>query len=316
MNVFQVLKPGFFTTVQDLGRYGYLKYGIPVSGAMDTFSMIAANLLVANSPNDACLEATLIGPELKALKDTQIAVTGGEITVKINGKSAPMWQTLTVHEGDTISLGNVERGCRSYLAVKGGIDTPLVLGSRSTYVRGRLGGIEGRPLKTGDTIKGFNVPLLETSRKMPEKLVPRFTGEITVHVVLGPQADMFTDEGIETFISSKYKVTIESDRMGYRLDGPTIEHKGKAEIVSDALIPGAIQVPRSGKPIVIMRDAQTSGGYPKIAVAATPDLDMLGQAKPNDTIRFTEITLTEAHERFLEYREKLLSLAEKLVETS
>ena len=149
MVLFHVLKAGFFTTVQDLGRYGYLKYGVPISGAMDTFSMIVANLLVANNPNDACLEITLIGPELRALADTQIAVTGGEISVKINGREMPMWQTLTVHKGETVSLGKVEKGCRSYLSVRGGINTPIVLGSRSTYTRGKFGGIEGRPLKAG-----------------------------------------------------------------------------------------------------------------------------------------------------------------------
>ncbi|MCS7125155.1 MAG: biotin-dependent carboxyltransferase family protein [Candidatus Bathyarchaeota archaeon] len=316
MNVFQVLKPGFLTTVQDLGRYGYLKFGVPVSGAMDTFSMVAGNLLVANNPNDACLEITLLGIEMQALTDTQIAVTGGLIPVKINGENAPMWQTLTVRKGETVSLGKVAKGCRSYLSIRGGINTPIVLGSRSTYVRGKLGGIEGRPLKAGDIIQGFSVPPLRDCFKMPENLVPQFTGNFSVHVVLGPQADMFTEKGIETFLSSSYTVTMESDRMGYRLEGPQIEHRDRAEIVSDALLPGAIQVPGNGKPIIIMKDAQTTGGYPKIAVATTPDLDMLGQAKPNDTVRFFEITLEEAYERFLEYRRKLSGLAEKLIKTN
>jgi biotin-dependent carboxylase-like uncharacterized protein len=313
MQVFRVLKPGFFTIVQDLGRHGYLKYGVPISGAMDSFSMVVANLLVANGPNDACLEITLIGPELQTLADTQIAITGGEISIKINGEDAPMWQTLTVHKGDMVSLGKIESGCRSYLAVRGGISTPVVLGSRSTYVRGKFGGIEGRPLKAGDIIEVFRVPPLEKRFKMPENLMPQFMNNFTVHVVLGPQADMFTEKGIETFLLNPYKVTVESDRMGYRLDGPVIEHKGKANIVSDALLPGAVQVPKNGKPIIIMRDAQTTGGYPKIAVVITPDLDRLGQVKPNDTIRFLKITLREAHKRLLEYRKNLSSLAEKLI---
>jgi len=316
MNLLQVLKPGFFTTVQDLGRYGYLKYGVPISGAMDMFSLVAANILVANNPNDACLEITLIGPELQALADTQIAITGGKISVKVNGEDVPMWQTLTVHKGDIISLGKVEGGCRSYLSVRGGINTPVVLGSRSTYVRGKFGGIEGRQLRAGDIIMGFNVSLLNAEYKLPEKLIPQFTGSFKVHVVLGPQADMFTERAVETLLSSQYGVTIESDRMGYRLEGPTIEHKGKAEIISDALLPGAIQVPRNGKPIIIMKDAQTTGGYPKIATAITPDLDMLGQAKPNDIIKFMEITLEEARERFLEYRKRLSGLAEWLIKVA
>lgn len=316
MNVLKVLKQGFFTTVQDLGRYGYLKYGVPISGAMDMFSLIAANMLVANNPNDACLEITLIGPELQALADTHIAITGGRISVKINGRNAPMWQTLIVNKGDIISFGKVESGCRSYLSIRGGINTPTVLGSRSTYVRGKFGGIEGRQLKAGDVIDGFNVSLLDATYKLPENLVPNFTESFTVHVVLGPQADMFTKRGIETFLSSYYKVTVESDRMGYRLEGPAIEHKERTEIVSDALLPGVVQVPKNGKPIIIMRDAQTTGGYPKIAVATTPDLDRLGQAKPNDTIRFSEITLKEAYIRLLEYRKTIDRLAEKLIKVA
>lgn len=315
MHIFHVLKPGFFTTVQDLGRYGYLRYGVPISGAMDAFSMVAANLLVENNPNDACLETTLIGPELQALADTQIAITGGNLSPKINGETVPMWQTLTVHKGDAISFGKVEAGCRSYLSIRGGINTPTILGSKSTYVRGKFGGIGGRQLKSGDIIEGFTVSPIEDTYKMPENLVPRFTNDFTVHVILGPQADMFTERGVETFLSNPYKVTIESDRMGYRLEGPTIEHKGKADIVSDALLPGTIQVPKNGKPIVIMRDAQTTGGYPKIAVATTPDLDRLGQAKPNDTVRFLEITLEDAYKRLFEYRKTLTSLAGKLIKT-
>ncbi len=297
----QVLKPGFFTTVQDLGRYGYLKYGVPISGAMDMFSFVTANLLVANNPDDAALEITLIGPELQALTRTQIAITGAAISPKINGQNVSMWQTLNVQEGDVISFGKMESGCRAYLSIKGGISTPLVLGSRSTYVRGGFGGINGRQLKTDDIIKAFDRALLKVKYEMPEELVPRFTNHFKVHVICGPQADMFTEKGMNTFFFSKYKVTLEADRMGCRLEGPLIEHKAKAEIVSDALIPGAIQVPKNGKPITILRDAQTTGGYPKIAVVITPDVSLLGQVKPNDTIEFSKTTLREAREKLYDY---------------
>jgi biotin-dependent carboxylase-like uncharacterized protein len=301
MKIFRILKPGLFTTVQDLGRYGYLKYGVPISGAMDTFSLIAANLLVANDPNAACLEVTLFGPELQALTKTQIAVTGGVFSPKINGQSVPMWQTIGVEEGDVIALEKIEKGCRAYLSIRGGINTPLVLGSRSTYVRGGFGGMNGRQLKTGDIIGGFETPLLRIGYSMPEEIVPQFAGKFTIHVILGPQAYMFTENGINAFLSSQYMVTSEADRMGYRLDGQIIEHKAKADIISDALLPGAVQVPKSGKPIVIMRDAQTTGGYAKIAVAITSDVSFLGQAKPNDTIEFFEIKLQQAHEKMREY---------------
>jgi biotin-dependent carboxylase-like uncharacterized protein len=316
MQVFQVLKPGLFTTVQDMGRFGYLKYGVPISGAMDPFSLIAANLLVENNPNDACLETTLIGAELKTLTKTHIAITGGETELKINGENAPMWQTLQVQEGDTISFGKIKSGCRAYLSLKGGINTPLILGSRSTYVRGGFGGINGRQLKTGDTIEGFATSPLKMEYSMPEELIPQYTGEFTVHVVLGPQADMFTENGITTFLSNSYKVTSEADRMGYRLEGPLIEHKAKADIVSDALLPGAIQVPKNGKPILIMRDAQTTGGYPKIAVAITPDVSLLGQAKPNDTIKFSKITMQSAQEKTKAYYRLLNNLSSMLLKRS
>jgi biotin-dependent carboxylase-like uncharacterized protein len=313
MQVFQVLKPGLFTTVQDLGRFGYLKYGVPISGAMDTFSLVAANLLVENNPNDACLEITLIGPELKALTKTHIAITGGDASPKINSQNVPMWQTLQVQEGDIISFEKMKSGCRTYLSIKGGINTPLVLGSRSTYVRGGFGGINGRKLQTGDIIEGFATYPLKTEYSMPEELIPQYTGNFTVHVILGPQADMFTENGMETFFSNPYKVTSEADRMGYRLEGPVIEHKARADIVSDALLPGAIQVPKNGKPILIMRDAQTTGGYPKIAVAITPDVPLLGQAKPNDTIEFSKTTTQLANEKTKAYYRMLNNLSSKLV---
>lgn len=316
MKVFQMLKPGMFTTIQDLGRYRCLRYGVPISGAMDVFSLIAANILVANNPDGACLEITLIGPELQALARTQIAITGGDVSPKINDNTVPMWQTLEMREGDLVSFGRMESGCRSYVSVRGGIDTPVVLGSRSTFVRGGFGGMSGRQLKTGDIIDGFEAPLLEAEYSTPDELRPHFTGHYEVRVVLGPQADMFTEKGMNTFLSNPYEVTVESDRMGYRLEGPIIEHRGKADIVSDALLPGAVQVPRNGKPIVIMRDAQTTGGYPKIAVTTTPDISLLGQAKPNDTIEFSKITVQQAQEKTREYYKSLNKLGALLIKKS
>lgn len=312
MKLFHVLKPGLFTTVQDLGRYGYLEYGVPMSGAMDSFSMIAANLLVGNNPNDACLEITLIGPELKVLASTQIAITGGEISPKINDRDVKMWETVDANEGDVLSFGKMRSGCRAYLSVRGGINTPLVLGSRSTYVRGNFGGIEGRSIKSGDIIEGFEAPLLKHTLSMPEGLIPKYTGHYVAHVIMGPQTDMFTEEGVNTFLSSQFKVTPEADRMGYRLGGPIIEHKAKAEIISDAILPGAVQVPKDGKPILIMRDAQTTGGYSKIAVVTTPDLSVLGQAKPGDVIEFSKVTVRQAQEKLREYTILLKDLSKRL----
>jgi biotin-dependent carboxylase-like uncharacterized protein len=309
MIIFTVLKPGLFTTIQDLGRHGYLEFGVPISGAMDNFSLTAANLLVKNDPNAACLETTLNGPELQTLKGTEIAITGGECSPKINGQNIPMWRTLSIQKDDIISFDKMEKGCRAYMAVRGGINTPPVLGSRSTYVRSGLGGINGRPLKTGDMINAFDVSPLKIAYEMPSEMVPQFPDNIGVNVILGPQADMFTEKGIETFLSNRYTVTSETDRMGCRLEGPIIEHKTKADIVSDALLPGAIQVPKNGKPILIMRDAQTTGGYPKIAVVTYPDLDIVGQAKPNVGIEFVKVTIRQAHEKLRAYAKLLNNLS-------
>jgi biotin-dependent carboxylase-like uncharacterized protein len=279
---------------------------------MDTFSLVTANLLVGNDPNDACLEMTLIGAELQALRKTQIAITGGDISPRINGRIVPMWQTVDVQKGDIVSFGRMESGCRGYLSVRGGINTQVLLGSRSTYVRGGFG-MAGRQLRVGDFIDGFEVPLLQEEYSMPKELVPKFTNHFTARVILGPQAEMFTERGVDTFLSNPYKITPEADRMGYRLEGSVIEHKAEADIISDALLPGAIQVPRNGKPILIMRDAQTTGGYPKIAVALTSDVNHLGQAKPGNTIQFLEITMEKAQEKAREFYGLLKALGGTLI---
>jgi biotin-dependent carboxylase-like uncharacterized protein len=307
------VKPGFFTTVQDLGRFGYLKFGIPLSGAMDEFSLQVANMLVRNDQGDACLEMTVLGPELEAAHDIQIAVAG-DIAFQINGHEAEMWQTIRVKNGDTILFGKVKTGCRAYLAVRGGIDVPTVLGSRSTYVRGEIGGMQGRQLKAEDFIEGFDTSHpVDQLLSLPEEFIPDFGAQINVNVLLGPQAESFTQEGIETFLSNSYNVTIESDRMGYRLDGPIIQRSEQVDTISDAILPGSIQVPADGHPIVTMRDAQTTGGYPKIATVVSSDLHILGQAKPGDRISFHETTLMQAHRRLLEHRKRLHTIESRLI---
>jgi len=314
MRLFRVIKPGFFTTVQDLGRHGFLKYGVPISGAMDEFSLLLGNMLVKNNPNDACLEITLIGPELEALDDTQIAITGGDVTPQINGQEVKTWQTLEIRKGDIVSFGRFRNGCRAYLAVRGGINVPLVLESRSTYVRCEMGGIQGRQLKAGDIIEGFNlIKPLDFKFSMPAHFIPRLNDEAHVNVVLGPQSEFFTEKGVETFLSNPYTITLEADRMGYRLEGPVIEHKAHVNMISEAILPGSVQVPPNGKPIITMRDAQTTGGYAKIAVVITSDLYVLGQAKPNDTVYFHEISLQEACQRFREYKNKLHLIERELL---
>ena len=312
MKLFRVVKPGFFTTVQDLGRHGFLRYGVPISGAMDDFSLMLANMLVENDPSDACLEITMLGPELEVLHGTQIAVAG-DISLQINGQDSELWQTTTIRKGDMVSFGKVRSGCRAYLAARGGIDAPVVLGSRSTYVRGEIGGTHGRQLKAGDYIEGFDaVHLVDHCLYLPRELIPSFSAEIDVDVVLGPQLGSFTEKGVKTFLSSSYTVTVEADRMGYRLEGTGIERSERVDTISDAILPGSVQVPANGKPIVTMRDAQTTGGYPKIATVVSPDLHVLGQAKPNDKVCFHKITLSEAHRRLLDYKKMFSVIESKL----
>jgi biotin-dependent carboxylase-like uncharacterized protein len=279
---------------------------------MDEFSLRVANMLVRNDQGDACLEMTMLGPELEALHDTQIAVAG-DVSFQVNGHEVDTWQAPTVKNGDTILFGKVRTGCRAYLAVRGGIDVPIVLGSRSTYARGEIGGMQGRQLKAEDCIEGFdtNHPV-DHFLSLPEEFIPDFSAKIDVDVLLGPQQESFTQEGIETFLSNPYNVTVESDRMGYRLEGPAVERSEQVDTISDAILPGSIQIPASGKPILTMRDAQTTGGYPKIAAVVSTDLHVLGQAKPSDTISFHETTLMQAHRRLLEERKRYQIIESKL----
>jgi len=312
LKTLRVLRPGLFTTVQDTGRFGFLKYGVPISGAMDTFSLVAANLLVGNEPNEACLETTLVGPELVALKEIQISLTGGNSTPMINGGEISMWSTIRMRKDDVLTFGKMKEGCRTYLALRGGINVPMVLHSRSTYVRGGFGGIEGRQLRKEDEIEAKMSFPLKPSYFICEDQRPAFSNSLSVNVVLGPQADMFPEQELGAFLSNEYLITLAADRMGYRLEGQALKQKLYADLVSDALLPGTIQVPNDGKPILIMRDAQTTGGYAKIAVATTPDLDKLGQSKPYDMIKFRKIPLAEAHTKLLEYRGKISSLSRGL----
>ncbi|MDK9710619.1 biotin-dependent carboxyltransferase family protein [Acidaminobacter sp.] len=304
----EVIKPGMLTLVQDLGRYGYQQFGVPVAGAMDQFAAAAANLLVGNDRSDAVLEMMMLGPELKIGFKGCVALTGADLGPKINGSPVAMWQTLEVQAGDVLSFGGLKSGLRGYLAVAGGIDTPLVMNSRSTYTKAALGGFEGRALKAGDQVP---VGSAEAERPaamlaIPAELVPVYSVSKTVRIVLGPQNDAFTNAGLQTFLDSVYTVTNECDRMGYRLEGPSIEHVKGGDIISDGIAFGAVQVPGHGKPIIMMADRQTTGGYTKIAGVISVDLPLLAQSKPGDQIRFKRVSLEEAHE-LLKAREDFYS---------
>jgi antagonist of KipI len=291
IDTFHIINPGVMTTVQDLGRTGYGQYGIPVSGAMDRYSFQIANRLVGNDPGDAGLEVTIFGLKLETLRSVRISITGGDMNPILNGQPAPMWQSLDLPSGSMLLFKNIRKGARAYLAVEGGIDSPLQFDSRSTHQRALL----GRTLKKGDIIKTFPVKRTLSVRRVPESHLPSFLKQAAIRVILGPQDDLFSKKGMDTFLSETYTITSQSDRQGYRLEGGPIEHASGADIISDAVLPGSIQVPGNKQPIIMMMDTQTTGGYPKIACVIGPDIDVLAQMMPGHKVRFQQITIEEAH---------------------
>jgi biotin-dependent carboxylase-like uncharacterized protein len=290
--VIRVADPGPQTTVQDLGRAGQLRYGIPPSGPLDVRAFVVANRLVGNADGAAGLEATLGGPRLVTGAPCAVAVTGADAPVTVNGEPAPMWATLALGAGDTLRVGAARAGVRIYVAVSGGIDVPPVLASRATYLRGRMGGVEGRALRRDDVLRVFPAPP-PPARTIAA--VAAFEPEPEIRVVLGPQADRFTAEGIAAFLDGPYEMLPQSDRMGARLRGPRIAHARGHDIVSDGIALGAIQVPGDGQPIVLLVDRQSTGGYPKIATVCSFDIGRIGQVKPGQRVRFRAVDVTEAH---------------------
>lgn len=290
----KVIIPGALTTVQDAGRYGYQNSGIQTSGVMDHKAYEQANALVGNTKGQAVLEATLFGGVMEVTEDTVAAVTGADMDPKINGEPCGMNHPVLLKAGDTFSLDMVKSGCRTYIAFAGGVDVPVVMGSRSTNMKCRMGGYEGRPLKAGDIFE-TGVPE-KTFEEVKNRSCPadEYPSLIEVRVIEGPQAEYFTDRGKQTFYSEAYTISDQSDRMGYRLEGAQIESVNGTDIISDGIAFGAVQVPANGKPIVLLADRQTTGGYAKIATVCSFDIPKLVQGKPGDKVRFRKISLEEA----------------------
>ena len=310
MHVIEVQEGGLFTTVQDLGRYGYQRYGVPVAGAVDPFALRVANVLVGNEEGAAGLEITLAGPKLRFLADAVIAITGGDLAPRLDDGPAAMWQAVAVSREAVLSFGKPRDGLRAYLAVAGGIDLPRVLGSRSTYTRSGLGGLDGRPLRAGDrlAVAGGGPAAQPVGRKLPQEHVPSYGNSHALRVVMGTQDDAFTPEGIRTFLSAEYTATHQSDRVGYRYQGPQIQHKGGADIISDGVPFGAVQVTGDGMPIVLLADRGTTGGYTKIAAVISADLAGVAQASPGNATYFREVTLEEAHQALREQEQVVRDL--------
>ena len=292
----EILEAGPLTTVQDVGRFGHLREGIPPSGAMDRFALRAANRLVGNTDSAAALECTLMGPRFRAMAAWAVAVTGAAMRVTINDQEAPRWTTLVLREGDVVRLAAARSGLRTYIAFSGGIAVPPAMGSRSTYLRGTLGGFAGRALRAGDRLPVPATPSLPQVRTFPEAHRPDYDAEPHVRAIAGPQNERFTREGRNAFFGGAYTILPQSDRMGVRLQGERISHAGGHDIISDSIAFGSVQVAGDGQPIVLAVDRQSTGGYTKLATVCSFDMDRIAQLKPGRTVRFVSVTVQEAHE--------------------
>ncbi len=302
----KIISPGPLTTIQDLGRFGLMSKGFSPSGAMDTDSLFIANKLIGNNDSEGALEFTLLGISGEFTEDCVIAVTGADFGWKINNEELKRYHAVEVKKGSVITSTAAKDGMRGYMAVAGGFDIPFVMGSYSTNLKCKIGGFEGRKLQAGDEIP-FKIDrnqLLAMYRGAES--VPTFgQTDIELRVVLGPQDDYFTDKGIDTFLSSEYVITQESDRMGIRLEGDKIEAKGGVDIISDGIPLGAVQIPSSGKPIIMMADRQTVGGYAKIATVVSADIGLIAQSKPGTKVHFTAVSLKESQRIYKKHKHEL-----------
>jgi biotin-dependent carboxylase-like uncharacterized protein len=313
----RILEAGPLATIQDLGRWGHRDRGVPLSGAMDPQGLRLANALVGNGGGAAAVEITWGGFKAELAADLHFAVTGAALDAALNGRHVPLWTTCRGSRGDILTLGFASTGLRSYLAISGGIDVPLVMGSRSTYTRGQFGGFLGRALVRGDLLEAGPAPDPPPSiRSVPDRLIPPHDCRPGLRCVPGPQEDLFTIQGMETFFQQPYAVTDRCDRMGIVLQGPRITHRDGPDIISDGTIPGAVQVPGSGQPMLLGADCQTTGGYAKIATVITADLPLVAQLTPGTQVRFTAVSLLEAREIYLKREYQLRRFCESGIHTA
>lgn len=309
-----VIKSGLFDTVQDLGRYGYQRFGVVVGGVVDPLSHRVANLLVGNEEDAATIEMTLVGPVLLFEEDAVVAICGGDLSPMIADIQVPMWKPVFIRKGSKLRFGPAKRGSRAYLAVAGGLDVPVVLGSRSTYVKAGLGGMDGRALRKGDVLYfrresklvevikgkfGSSTPFQAADWGITTKITPNLSDTYEIRVMRGRQYELFDEDSQYRFWNETFVVSSQSDRMGYRINGPLLRLKEPKEMVSEAVTYGSIQVPPDGNPIILAADRQTTGGYPKIGQLSSIDFPKLAQAKPGDRLSFKEVTIEESQQFFV-----------------
>ena len=318
-----IRKPGLLSNIQDLGRYGFQKYGVITSGAMDSIAHRIANLLVGNSENTSTLELTLLGPVIEFHQDSLIAICGGDLSPTIQEMPVPLWRSVFVKKGTVLRFGAARSGCRAYLAVAGGFSIPKIMNSTSTYLRAKLGGFHGRALITGDQVM-FHSPREHPLKMMQHlnlrvghqafarmdwsialDLIPYLKRKPLIRVMRGRHYQLFSKESQDQFFSKPFTITTQSDRMGYRLKGSTLRLSNAQEMLSDAVTFGTIQVPADGNPIILLADRQTTGGYPKIGQIASVDFSLIVQAKPGDEVYFTEVSHEEAQRLYLEKEMKI-----------
>ncbi|MHA7239622.1 5-oxoprolinase subunit C family protein [Arthrobacter sp. TMS1-12-1] len=302
---FDILEPGLATSVQDRGRFGHYNVGIPQGGAMDQLSASMANALVGNTAGDAVLECAYLGPRFTTDTDAVIAVTGAPVEVRVNGTPVDEWSRLSLAAGDEVSFGMLSGGTRYYVAARGGIDVPEVLGSRSTYTLGALGGLQGRTLKAGDTVPvGVASGSLPSMDAIPEELRPGYPKEVTVRIMPGLYDHRLTAEGMETLVSAAWTLTPVADRTGLRYSGPDLEWKPRTQpfgagsdpsnIVDAGYAIGSIQVPGGKEPIVLHRDAVSGGGYAMVATVISADMDVVARSAPGTLTHFEPVTMDQA----------------------
>ncbi|MBW7474438.1 biotin-dependent carboxyltransferase family protein [Paenibacillus oenotherae] len=335
-----VMKPGFYTTIQDLGRPGWRRDGIPLGGAMDRYALRTANLLVGNEEGAAGLELTLVGPTLTVERDMLLAICGAHMSPHMDGEELPMWRPLWAAAGSRITFGAALAGCRAYIAVAGGIHAAAVLGSRSTDVRAGIGGVDGRPLQAGDTLpcgerdsaggaraawqrlwraelaaRAGAQPRGRNGFAAPGWFAPPLAygggaaDGIELRAMPGSEFGRLSAAARRAFFTERYNVAPASDRMGVRLAGPPLELSDSTELLSHGVVPGTVQLPSGGMPIVLAADCQTTGGYPKIAHVITADLPLLAQARPGAAITFRSVTLAEAQRIEIAFERDMRQLA-------
>lgn len=303
-------KGGFFTTIQDMGRKGYRTYGVTLSGVMDERSAIIANYLVGNDKNESVIETTLLGPEIQFDSDNTFAITGGNSNPKLNGKEIPLYHEIQAKSGDVLTFSYMKEGCRNYIAFCGGLNLKKVMGSTSTLINSKIGGINGDKLKYGDKVD-FNVTLYHHNTLNKTKREVFNNKDVKIRIIMGPEDDMFTEKGIETLLTTPYKIDFASNRMGYHLVGEEIEHKDGADIISNGMAFGAIEVPQNGQPIILMADRPTTGGYSKIANVISVDIPILAQCPPGTMISFEKCDVETAQKLYRNQMNELSMIISK-----